>query len=301
MLNLQAIFERKAGEYPVWDCVIEKIVELPENEYKHFKAAPLRDMSFIAENTDLMYRDENGIHHCLLALGEGSSDGILIESEGYNYARYSSFIPGARELVAARLNNLADQIIKESTQNTSNGTWSIYFDEIQERYHVPVSESNGIGSMLLKILEARPELAEIERMEDGFDMVFYLDYCSSLDEKEKLLPEIPNDVFRLKDLIRVPIEDLHLVHHEVDMESATIVYLASDTLTDEGKQEWGDVLNAQVLRVFHGIYGIQVECVGIDPQRLTDFSLMMAGACPNEEYEAWVRQEPEAPGMTMKI
>ncbi len=190
MLNLQAIFTRKADDYPVWDCVIEKIVELPENEYKYFKTAPLQDMSIIAENTDLMYKDSDGVFHCLLVLGEGSSDGVLIESEGYNYARYSSFMPGAREFVTARLNQLADQIIRESTQNTYNGTWSIHFDEIQERYHVPVSPNNGIGSMLKNILEARPEMAEIEPMEDGFDMVFYLDYCPNLDEKEKLLPEM---------------------------------------------------------------------------------------------------------------
>lgn len=190
MLNLQAIFTRKADDYPVWDCVIEKIVELSENEYKYFKTAPLRDMSIIAENTDLMYKDSDGVYHCLLVLGEGSSDGVLIESEGYNYARYSSFMPGAREFVTAHLNQLADQIIRESTQNTSNGTWPINFDEIQERYHVPVSHNNGIGSMLKNILEARPEMAEIEPMEDGLDMVFYLDYCPNLNEKEKLSPEM---------------------------------------------------------------------------------------------------------------
>ena len=190
MLNLKAVFERKASNYPVSDCVIEKILELPGNEYKSFKMAPLRDMPFIAENTGLMRRDENGVFHCLLVLGEGCSDGVLIEAEGYNYARYSSFMPGAREFVTVRLNQLADQIIKESTQSTSNGTWSIYFSEIQERYHVPISESNGVGSMLKNILEARLELAELEPMEDGFDMVFYLDYCPNLDEKEKLSPEI---------------------------------------------------------------------------------------------------------------
>jgi len=190
MLNLQAIFMRKAEDFLIWDCVIDKIVELPEAEFKYFKTAPLRNISFIAENTDLMYKDSDGVFHCLLVLGEGSSDGVLVESEGYNYARYSSFMPGAREFVTARLNQLADQIIRESTQNTSNGTWSIYFDEIQERYHVPVSESNGVGSMLKNILEARPELAELEPMEDGFDMVFYLDYCPNLDEKEKLSPEM---------------------------------------------------------------------------------------------------------------
>lgn len=190
MLKLQAILERKASDYPASDCVIKKIVELPEAEYKYFKSAPLQDMPFIAENTDLMHRDENGVFHCLLVLGEGSSDGVLIEAEGYNYARYSSYMPGAREFVTARLNNLADQIIKEGTQSTSNGTWSIYFDELQVRYHVPVSPNNGVGSMLLKILEARPEMAEFEPMEDGFDMVFYLDYCPNLDESEKLSSEM---------------------------------------------------------------------------------------------------------------
>jgi hypothetical protein len=189
MLNLQAIFTRKAGDYPTSDCVIEKIVELPENEYKYFKAAPLRDMSFIAENTGLMCRDENGIYHCLLVLGEGCSDGVLIEAEGYNYARYSSYMPGAREFINTRLNNLADQIIKDGTQKTSSGSWIIYFDELQERYHIPISPDNGVGSMLLKILETRSEMAEIEPMEDGFDMMFYLDYCPNLDKSEMPEPE----------------------------------------------------------------------------------------------------------------
>jgi len=189
MLNLKAILERKVSGYPASDCVIEKIVELPESEYEHFKTAPLRDMPFIAENTGLMGRDENGIYHCLLVLGEGCSDGVLIEAEGYSYARYSSFMPGAREFVNARLNNLTDQIIKEGTQNTSSGSWIIYFDELQERYHVPVSPDNGVGSMLQKILETRPELAEIEPMEDGFDMVFYLDYCPNLNESKIPEPE----------------------------------------------------------------------------------------------------------------
>lgn len=188
MLNLQAIFTRKAEDFPVWDCVIEKIVELPEAEFRYFKSASLRDMPFIAENTDLMKRDENGVYHCLLVLGEGASDGILIESEGYNYARYSSFMPGAREFVNARLNQLTNQIIRESVQSTSNGTWSISFDEIQDRYHVPVSPNNGVGSMLVETLEARPEL---ELIEEGFNMVFYLDYCLNLDRNESSEPESP--------------------------------------------------------------------------------------------------------------
>ena len=301
MLNLQAVFERKVNEFPARDCVIEKIVELPEEEYRSFRSNLIRDTSFIAENTDLMHADGNEVYHCLLVLGMNHSEGVLVQAEGYDYAKYTSLIPGARDFVTARLNQLADQIIKDGTQNTSNGTWVVYFDEIKEQYDVILSPDNGTGSMLLSILEARPEMAEVEPMEDGYDMTFYLDYCPNLDEKEKISTEIPDDVFRLKDLIRVPIEDFHLVHHEVDMGPATIVYLASDTLTDAGKQEWGDILNAQVVRVFHGIYGIQAECAGVDPQRLADFSLMLAGNCPNEDYEKWVRPEQDAPGMNLNL
>lgn len=301
MLNLQAVFERKANEFPVRNCVIEKIVELSEAEYKSFRSNLIRDAGFISENIDRMHVDKDGIYHCLLVLGEKQPDGVLVESEGYDYARYASFLPGARNFVTARLNELADQIIREGTLNTADGTWAVSFDELKKKYNMSLDPDNGISSMLLSILEAKLEMAEVELMEAGYGMKFYLDYCPNLDKKEKLSSEILDDVFRLKDLIRVPIEDFHLVHHEVDMEPATIVYLASDTLTDEGKKEWGDVLNAQVLRVFHGIYGIQAECAGVDPQRLTDFSLMLTGACPNKDYEAWVRQEPDAPDMTLKL
>ena len=130
----------------------------------------------------------NGVCHCLLVLGKDCSDGVLIESEGYHYARYASFMPGAREFVTARLDQLAGQIISEGLQNTSDGTWAIGFDEIRERYHVPVSPGNGIGSMLLDSLNAKQDLVEVESMEDGFDMVFNPDCCPDFDGKEKPSP-----------------------------------------------------------------------------------------------------------------
>jgi hypothetical protein len=43
--------------------------------------------------------DTNGFAHCILALGENYDNGILINSEGYDYARYYSLIPSARLLV----------------------------------------------------------------------------------------------------------------------------------------------------------------------------------------------------------
>lgn len=183
MLNLQAIFERNVIKLPVRNCVIGKIIELPESEYQKFKNNLMEDYDFIRESDDDMILDRNGLNHCILTLGEGCSDGVLIIAEGCSYARYTSLVQGAREYVTARLNQLADQIIREGTQETRDGAWSIPFDKIQERYNVLVTSNNGIGSMLLKTLEARPETSEIDPMEDSFDIVFYPTFCPNLSRE----------------------------------------------------------------------------------------------------------------------
>jgi len=301
MLNLQAVFERKTNEFSVRDCVIDKIVELTEEKYQNFQRYMLRDTGFIMENRHLMYEDENNVHHCLLVLGQNGTEGVLIQCEGYDYAKYACLLPGARDFVGARLNELADHMIKEGTQNTESGIWAVSFDEIKEQYKVTLDSANGISEILLDILGARPEMAEVEPREDGYDMIFYLDYCPNIDEKEKLSSEIPDNVFRIQDLIRVPMENFYLVHCEVDLEVATIVLLDSGTLTDQEKEEWSDVLNAQVVRVFHDIYGIQAECAGVPPQRLVDFSLMLAGYCPCEGYKRRVKDVPDEPSMKLSL
>lgn len=301
MLKLQAIFERKVSEFPLRECVIEKAVELPDAEYTRFRSGLLRDAPFISESTDSMYMEKNGTYHCLLVLGENQSDGVLVEAEGYDYARYSSYLPGARDYLTTQLNELANQIIREGTQSTSNGSWAIYFDEIQEQYGVNLKDSEYIRTMLCDLLSIRQEMAEIEPLEDGLDMTFYLDYCPNLENDTLSEVEAGDQTLRLKELIRVPFENLHLVHHEVDMDPSTIVYLDSATLTEEGKQAWEDVLNAQVLRVFHGIYGMQAECAGVSSQRLTEFARMLAGDCPCEDYDRWVRELEDTPGMELKL
>ena len=301
MLKLQAIFERKIAEFPLRECVIEKAVELSEAEYSRFRSSMLRDTSFIAESIDAMYMEENGAYHCLLVLGENHSDGVLVEAEGYDYARYSSYLPGARDYLTARLNELTDQLIREGTQNTSSGSWVFYFDEIQEQYGVNLKDSGSISTILCDLLAVRQEMAEIEPLEDGLDMTFYLDYCPNLEDRVLDEVESGDQTLHLKEQIRVPFENLHLVHDEVDMCPSTIVYLDSDTLTEEGKQAWGDVLNAQVRRVFHGIYGVQAECAGVPSERLTEFSRMLAGNCPCEDYDRWVREPEGSPGMELKL
>ena len=93
MLKTKAIFERKIDDFQPKDCVIEKVIELTSQLYDSFSKNMLADYDFIKDNKDLQYCDAEGTYHCILVVGEDRNDGILVESEGADYARYAAFLP----------------------------------------------------------------------------------------------------------------------------------------------------------------------------------------------------------------
>ncbi|MBQ8818939.1 MAG: hypothetical protein IJZ83_10190 [Clostridia bacterium] len=105
---------------------------------------------------------------------------------------------------------------------------------------------------------------------------------------ERSLASERNKSFTLKDLIECSLEDVHLVDRDEEHELATIVELNRDTLTEEGKQDWDDVLCAKVERIYDGDYGVQIEVSGCDAERVKDFSFMLAGYVSEKDYDRWV-------------
>ena len=91
----KVLFERKAYKeqiVPQDDYTIEKVVELPISKFNKFLDDMLADYDFIKENKDLMYVDKDNIWHAIYVTAKDVDYGILIQSEGYGYARYSAFL-----------------------------------------------------------------------------------------------------------------------------------------------------------------------------------------------------------------
>ena len=95
---IQAELKRKQSEYEGEACVVDKVIELPTQRFRQFSRALLADYDFIAENKTAIRHDTDS-HHCLLILDAEGTDGILVDPQGYNYARYSAFVPNARSLL----------------------------------------------------------------------------------------------------------------------------------------------------------------------------------------------------------
>ena len=95
---IQAELKRKQSEYKGEACSVDKVIELPAQRFQQFSRALLADYDFIAENKTAIRHDTDS-RHCLLILNANGSGGFLVDPQGYNYARYSAFVPNARSLL----------------------------------------------------------------------------------------------------------------------------------------------------------------------------------------------------------
>lgn len=74
------------------ECIIEKTIVLSKGEFNALAKRLLADSKLIAANLESMYVDENGVWHCIEVTHAKSDLSILIEGEGYSYARYTAII-----------------------------------------------------------------------------------------------------------------------------------------------------------------------------------------------------------------
>lgn len=83
MLKLHAFLNRKPSSLLPPPCQVEAVVELDAVSFENLLQRPMDDQPQITAHKSLM-RCEEGVEHCVLFLGEGSQDGVLVNSEGYD-------------------------------------------------------------------------------------------------------------------------------------------------------------------------------------------------------------------------
>ena len=99
-LKFNSTLEHKSPGYAPYQIEVEKVITLYGREFEKMRDCPINDNPYITEHSDLMYMDDDTAH-CLLFLDANGSDGILVEAEGFGYARKSQFIPNARAIIEA--------------------------------------------------------------------------------------------------------------------------------------------------------------------------------------------------------
>ena len=174
---IQAELECKRTDFRTQSCSIDKVVELSSAEYAEFLLNPFDSYSFIDEFNAENHKYKDNSQPCLLVLGEHENDGILIDPQGYNYARYSAYIPNARSLVNQEqypslnayeneMRSKVDKYVQKAVDGQIDCQYSIDLNEIQRQF-----EGCGFSEELFtEMLSDRPEFEDIEVV-DGYCVV----------------------------------------------------------------------------------------------------------------------------------
>ena len=270
-MKFKANFVEKPGNFQMDDCRIEKVVELSHEDFGRLKITPLVAQPFLLENKDCMFH-KDGVIHCLLALGQGSNDGVLIDAEKYDYARLAAYIPGMRDIVNAEMDRAAELIIRDGTEKSMSACWCVYLKELEEQLGLTVREGNGFDSMLRAALKQRPEVSAVDMHDGCIEMEYHPEYCRQLNgvsKKEALGP-------RLKEILPVLAGGglTLLTHEETDYVVLPEKLLK---LNAAGREDYAALLDARVAEIVPGLEGTEVVLTEVAPEELVRF---------NEAHEA---------------
>lgn len=179
---MQAIFERKP-DFQFSDFAVEDTAIVPEPVFCDLLEHPLAERDFIAGHGQQMRMDADGVRHCLLVMGEGRSDGLLVDSEGSGYVRYAAYVPKAISIrypslskANQMLSAAVDYIIADGTSQTTDSHWSTSIGKVSEQTGRDVDEDAYLREILGDMLLERPEVADLE-IEDDFEVTYHPEYC----------------------------------------------------------------------------------------------------------------------------
>jgi len=173
MLETKAVFRRKEPDIETTNCVVEKVIRLSGAEFDRFSKNLLRDWDFIRDNPIARSYDEEGRCHCLLVVGEGRRDGVLVNSEGGSYARYSAFVPNAEALLSVeqysalaalnkKLVTMVDTIAGQAGIVSPDGRGVINLHDWGEMLDIDFATDSTLRSTVLDMLDSRPEIRDWE-------------------------------------------------------------------------------------------------------------------------------------------
>jgi hypothetical protein len=119
-LTVNANFVCKSDKITPKKCVVEKVIEVCDTEFKNFTEKPMQRNYCLSPFKELMgfYNDA---YHGVLFVNKESGDGLLVNSEGADYARYSQFIPNASEIISKHKQAHALSELEQSLKN-----WVVY-------------------------------------------------------------------------------------------------------------------------------------------------------------------------------
>ena len=229
-MQARAIFHRKEACFEPSACEIEKVIHLSDSDFARFQQTLLDNYDFLREHADLM-RVEGSVTHCLLVVGESFEDGILVNSEGSDYARYAAYFPNAKSYLLTqcqtqqveqakapaeaaspsavggvsaallaygeKMKKILDHVIDQALDDHDQSAYIISLPQVKETFDNDIIDDELFTAMLRE----RPEIVDMDVC-DGGDIMVVLSHESI----------IAHDLSKLRVLTQDDVEIMYAKH-----------------------------------------------------------------------------------------
>ena len=96
-MNIQIELQRRPEDYRLDNCVIDVVEEIPHDSFETFQNYPTARYGAITNSLHRLPEDTKDERHCILLLDADGDEGFIVNPHGAEYARYSAFVPNARQ------------------------------------------------------------------------------------------------------------------------------------------------------------------------------------------------------------
>ena len=139
-MNINIELQRKPEDYRLDNCVIDVVEEIPHESFETFQNYQTARYGAITNSLHRLPEDTKNERHCILLLDADGNDGFLVNPHGADYAKYSAFVPNARQILqlqspsleefAGRMCRMVERFTAQALQKQENGTYTLDLDEV---------------------------------------------------------------------------------------------------------------------------------------------------------------------------
>ncbi len=194
---LKVPLQRKDPEIRFDTCQVDRVIELRESEFRFFTRNLMQEYDFLREYNDRCLGEfPEGVRCGVLVLGQGSDDGVFVCTEGYDYARYSAYVPYARQILLLKQYPALENYGKEMTGLADKCIQKAVTVGLPEPYKFSIEALRGgtiresfNAELLLELLGNRTEVEDMEVDGDDILLTISPEYLPRRDQELRTLSQ----------------------------------------------------------------------------------------------------------------
>ena len=192
---LKVPLQRKEPEIQFDTCQVDYVCTLSDSEFRFFQHNLMEEQDFLRDyNLHHASPPTEGVRNAVMVLSTGTDDGILVCTEGYDYARYSAYVPNARQILQLKQYPALQDYVSGMTELAERCVQKALTVGQPEEYRISLADLRSYAGndtfntdLFLALLNDRPELNSVELNDDWILLGICPEYLPRRDRELHIL------------------------------------------------------------------------------------------------------------------